>query len=286
MTILVPYDGSDQSEYALEVAVDAFDDDSILLVHVVEPFADHTEAGGYTTHRYEQEIDSAETMLGEVTDSLPEGTSVETEIRYGRPAHEIVAVADESDVDGIVMGSHGREGAKRLLLGSIAESVVRRAPVPVTVARDSGAADRGRPEKVVVPFDGSDESKRALLYALAEYPEAETTAVYAVYPPPDVRESDPDTLPEELEDWSGHVDAHIQGILDLAVEHAEEEGYSVETDTVTGEPARGIVEYADEHDTDLIVMGSHGRDGLKRLVLGSVAETVARRAPTSVTVVR
>lgn len=286
MTTLVPYDGSDQSEYALEVAVNSFDDDRIVLLHVVEPFADHTEAGGFTSQRYQQQIDAAEGLLAEVIDSIPDGTSVETEIRYGRPAHEIVAVADELAVDAIVIGSHGRDGAKRLLLGSIAESVIRRAPVPVTVVREQSAAPGRRPERIVVPFDGSDESKRALEYAIEQYPEAEKTAVYAVYPPPEVRDTEPDSLPAELEDWSEHVDDHIGGILDLASEYAEETDQSIETDTAVGEPTDGIIKYANEHDTDLIVIGSHGRDGLKRLVLGSVAETVARRAPTSVTVVR
>lgn len=286
MTILVPYDGSDQSEYALEVAVDSFEDRSIVLLHVVEPFADHTEAGGYTSQRYEQDIDAAEEMLAEVVDSVAEGKTVETEIRYGRPAHEIVAVADEMAVDAVVMGSHGREGAKRLLLGSIAETVIRRAPVPVTVVREPEAATGGKPERIVVAFDGSDESKRALDYAIEQYPEAEIIAVYAVYPPPEVRDSEPNVLPDELEKWSTHVDEHTEGILDLAVEHADEKGASITIGRAVGEPAEGIIEYADEHETDLIVMGSHGRDGIKRLVMGSVAETVARRAPTSVTVVR
>ena len=286
MTILVPYDGSDQSRYALEVAVDSFDDSSIVLLHVVEPFADHTEAGGYTTQRYEQEIDAAEGMLADVIDSIPDGKTVETEIRYGRPAHEIVSVAEEMDVDAAVMGSHGRDGAKRLLLGSIAESVVRRAPVPVTVVRESEAASGGKPERIVVAFDGSDESKRALDYAIAQYPDAEIIAVYAVYPPPEVRDSEPDELPAELENWSAHVDDHTEGVLDLAVEHADEKGVSITIGRAVGEPAAGIIDYADQNDVDLIVMGSHGRDGLKRLVMGSVAETVARRAPTSVTVVR
>ena len=285
MTILVPFDGSDQSEYALDVAVESFEDDKILLLHVVEPFADHTEAGGYTSQRYEQEIDAAEEMLSDVIDSIPEGKTVESEIRYGRPAQEIVNVADELAVDAIVIGSHGRDGAKRLLLGSIAESVIRRANVPVTVVREPEAASGGKPDRVVVAFDGSDESKRALTYAIEQYPEAEIIAVYAVYPPPEVRDSDPDELPAELENWSKHVDDHTEGVLDLAVDHADERGVSITIGRAVGEPAEGIVEYADENEVDLIVMGSHGRDGLKRLVMGSVAETVARRAPTSVTVV-
>lgn len=286
MTILVPYDGSPHSEDALKLAATSFADDSILLLHVIEPFANHTEAGGYTTQRYNQEVNNAEMMLEDAASLLSDELSVETDVRYGRPAHKIVDVASEANVDQIVLGSHGREGAKRLLLGSVAEAVVRRAPVPVTVIRQSTGADSGTPEELLVPFDGSDQAKHALSYAFEQYPDAEITVIYAVYPPPDVRDSEPETLPEELEDWAQHLDDHTKGILELAKKYANDRGRTVKTDTVTGDPSRGIVEYAEEHDPDHIVMGSHGRDGLKRLLLGSVAETVVRRAPTSVTVVR
>ena len=281
MTVLVAYDGSEQSEFALEMATEAFPDQQLCLAYVIEPFADHTEAGGYSATRYQQEFERAESMLQEVIDSLPEDRSAKQVVRYGRPVHELLAVAEDEGVDHIVIGSHGRDGARRLLLGSVAETVVRRASVPVTVVRQSPTVNGDSP-RILVPFDGSDPAKAALDYAVKRYPDAEITAVYAVYPPKEV--TDPEiNSPGEIENWSDHLDEHTEEVIHGAEEHVDEQ---IETDTVGGDPAPSIVRYADEHETDHIVMGSHGRDGLQRLIMGSVAETVVRRSPTSVTVVR
>jgi len=282
MTVLVAYDGSEQSDFALEMALAAFSDQSLCLAYVIEPFADHTEAGGHSATRYQQEFDRAESMLAGVIDSLPADRSAEQVVRYGRPVHELPAVADEKDVDHIAMGSWGRDGAKRLLLGSVAETVVRRASVPVTVLRQSPTIDSDSQARILVAFDGSDPAKAALSYAAERYPEAAITAVYAVYPPREVTEPEADA-PGAIENWADHLDDHTEEVIQTAETLVEE---PISTDTVGGDPASVIVRYAEEHDADHIVMGSHGRDGLSRLIMGSVAETVVRRAPTSVTVVR
>lgn len=282
MSVLVAYDGSDQSEYALEMAVESFPDQTLYLAYVIEPFADHTEAGGYSATRYRQEFDRAETMLKNVAESLPADRSVEEVVRYGRPVHELLSIADDEAVDHIVMGSHGRDGAKRLLLGSVAETVARRASVPVTVVRQPPSVDDGTPGQILVPFDGSDPATTALEYAVDQYPDAEITVVYAVYPPPEVTESD-ENVPGSIENWADHLDDHTTEVVQQAQTQTD---HQIETETVSGDPAPAIVEYADTADVDHIVMGSHGRDGLSRLIMGSVAETVVRRAPTSVTVVR
>jgi nucleotide-binding universal stress UspA family protein len=142
------------------------------------------------------------------------------------------------------------------------------------------------PTDVLVSFDGSDEADRALSYALEQYPDTEITALYVAYPSEELTTTDPDSVPDALDDWEQRLDEQTQEVLDHALDHAKEKGQTISTDAVTGEPADGIVEYVAEHDSDHIVMGSHGRGGLRRLLLGSVAETVTRRAPTSVTVVR
>ncbi|MFT4947833.1 MAG: nucleotide-binding universal stress UspA family protein [Natronomonas sp.] len=281
MTVLVAYDGSEQSAFALEMAVEAFPEQTLRLVHVIEPFADHTEAGGYSATRYEQEFERAESMLQEVIDSLPADRSAEQVVRYGRPIHELLAVAEDEDIDHIVMGSHGRDGAKRLLLGSVAETVVRRASAPVTVVRQRPAGSES-PTRVLVPFDGSEPAKAALEYAVDRYSDAEITAVYAVYPPRDVTDTE-ENAPGALESWADHLDEHTEAVIHAAEDHVDD---GIRTDTVGGDPAPAIVRYAEEHDVDHIVMGSHGRDGIQRLIMGSVAETVVRRAPTTVTVVR
>lgn len=139
MRVVVPYDGSDLSKKALEHAVEHHEDADIALVHVL----DFVEAGydappeaalpGYWKGWHEEAEAAAEEMFEEAEDLVD--ADFETETVVGRPARAIVDYADETDADAIVMGSHGREGASRILLGSVAETVVRRANVPVTVVR-------------------------------------------------------------------------------------------------------------------------------------------------------
>jgi len=74
-------------------------------------------------------------MLARLVDDHEHGGPIETAVVVGRPAREIVRYADDHDIDQIVMGSHGRDRASRVLLGSVAETVARRAPVPVTIVR-------------------------------------------------------------------------------------------------------------------------------------------------------
>ncbi|TYL36480.1 universal stress protein [Natronococcus pandeyae] len=135
--ILVPHDGSEQADAALRFALDTFPDASVVVLHVVEPFAEHTDAGVENGGRWrERAREFAESVFDDVRDLAAEyETTVDTEWRYGRPRHVIVRYATETDVDHVVMGSHGRDGIDRILLGSVAEIVVRRAPVPVTVVR-------------------------------------------------------------------------------------------------------------------------------------------------------
>jgi nucleotide-binding universal stress UspA family protein len=139
MRVVVPYDGSELSKKALQHAADTHEDADIVLLHVL----DFVEAGydaspeaalpGYWQEWYEEAEEGAEELLAKAEDLVD--ADLETEIVVGRPASEIVEFAEETDADAIVMGSHGREGVSRILLGSVAETVVRRATVPVTVVR-------------------------------------------------------------------------------------------------------------------------------------------------------
>jgi nucleotide-binding universal stress UspA family protein len=273
--ILVPYDGSMPAEQALTAAAESFPDAELVVLQVVEPASTFLESPG-GAGQHERAIEEAEQTVATAADSLPAERSVETAVVTGRPVHEIVRYAGTNPVDHIVMGSHGRDGATRLLLGSVAETVLRRSPVPVTIVRE-GAADGEGPDDVLVPFDGSSESRRALSHALAQYPDAAVTAVYVVYPPAEAFEDD---------DRGWNPGEFAASILEMTAEVAPDADAAVTTDTAEGRPATAIVEYIEDNDVDHVVIGSHGRDGLTRLLLGSVAETVVRRSPTSVTVVR
>ena len=138
MHVLVPTDGSEPARAALEHAITAFPDATVTLLHVIDPAL--TMYRGEMSYDYQRliklETERAETFLDAAQEFADEhGVSVTTEILLGTPARSIVTFATENDVDQIVLGSHGRSGVSRVLLGSVAEKVVRRSPVPVTVVR-------------------------------------------------------------------------------------------------------------------------------------------------------
>lgn len=135
--ILVPVDHSTQAWAALEYAFETHPEASFVVLHVVQPLETVLEGDVYGSER---NIARAEEEAGDIMDEVEAlaevyEVPVETRIQHGRPAKRIVETADESDVDHIILGSHGRSGMTRILLGSVAEHVVRRAAVPVTVVR-------------------------------------------------------------------------------------------------------------------------------------------------------
>jgi len=289
--ILVPVDGSAESRLALTHAVARFPEEQILLVHVIEPFPDHTEAAGHTGQRAERVFEKGQHLLDEIADRRDgySGT-ITTELVYGRPVRVIPRYVESHAVDEVVIGSRGRDGTARLLLGSVAETVVRRVPVPVTVVRTSDEGDEDHyqpPEHVLVPFDRSVCSRNALEYAFDQFPDATVTALFVDSPLFEAYE--PIESKEDLDDvgaGDGTADDETHTVLETARRTAAQNDRAVETATAQGDPAREILTWLAESDVDHVVIGCHGRDGVARWVLGSVAETVVRRAPTPVTAIR
>ncbi len=140
-------------------------------------------------------------------------------------------------------------------------------------------------EHVLVPFDGSPQSEAALDHAIESHPNATITAL-TVIDPIDAGYGGRASFPSFSQEWFERAEEAAEELLAEAVERGDDLNRAVETDTVVGRPSRAIVEYADEAGVDAIVMGSHGRDGVARILLGSVAETVVRRSSVPVTVVR
>ncbi|MFW5896366.1 MAG: universal stress protein [archaeon] len=140
------------------------------------------------------------------------------------------------------------------------------------------------PDNVLVAFDGSPLSERALTYALETFSEATLTTIYVIDPVDSIIDVEAGGLPV-AEEWYDNARERAARIHRTATELAAAHDIDLETTTEVGRPARTILEYADDHDVDQIVMGSHGRSGIDRALLGSVAETVARRARIPVTIV-
>jgi nucleotide-binding universal stress UspA family protein len=140
---------------------------------------------------------------------------------------------------------------------------------------------------VLVPYDDSPLSERALEHALAEHGDAEITLLHVLdfveagYSAPVET-----TLPGYWEEWYENAQEAAEALFEEARATAEAEDVTLGTETLVGQPARSIVEYVENEPVDHVVMGSHGRSGISRLLVGSVAEKVLRRAPCPVTVVR
>jgi nucleotide-binding universal stress UspA family protein len=140
------------------------------------------------------------------------------------------------------------------------------------------------PTNVLVAFDGSPLSERALTYAIETFPDAPITSIYVINPIDSVIDVEAGGLPV-AEDWYENAKEGATRIHTTATDIAAERSIELNTVTEVGKPARAILEYADDHDVDQIVMGSHGRSGIDRALLGSVAETVTRRARIPVTII-
>jgi nucleotide-binding universal stress UspA family protein len=139
--VLVPLDGSEGSQKAFEFALEEFSDARLTLLHTVDPHdpdrVQVTEATiPFDDETREEILEESTRLLDEYARrAKDEGVEPTKEYNFGEPSEEILGYAEDEDVDHIVVGSHGRSGVTRVLLGSVAESVTRRSPVPVTVVR-------------------------------------------------------------------------------------------------------------------------------------------------------
>jgi nucleotide-binding universal stress UspA family protein len=196
------------------------------------------------------------------------------------PPDAIVNRAEEQDIDLVVMGTRGRRGMNRLLSGSVSEVVVRRAPCPVftVLARDEGAGPAIN--RVLAPVDLSDQSELVLNHAaaLSESYAAPLDLLHVVEEAayPNVYGLDP------LAPSAPNVQDRAREALETLASELDLRTDPVNVHVLAGNAARDIVEFAEDQVADLIVMATHGRTGLERFLIGSVAEKVVRRAPCPV----
>jgi nucleotide-binding universal stress UspA family protein len=138
--VLVPVDGSEKSKAACEFVFERFPDATLVVLHVINPaeasYGAQASIPSSSEQWYKRERDRAEALFEDIEEvATDHGVETETAIEVGKPTAAIVEFVANNDIDHVVMGSHGRDGVSRILLGSVAETVVRRSPAPVTVVR-------------------------------------------------------------------------------------------------------------------------------------------------------
>jgi nucleotide-binding universal stress UspA family protein len=226
-------------------------------------------------------------------DQVQRGLKVETVVVAGDAAETLIEEATLRHADLIVMSTHGRSGLGRWLYGSVAESVIELTPVPVLLVR-SGLPWRGSPPpgskvRLLVPLDGSPIAENALGVAtdLARVLDAEVFLVRIV-------PSAPASMTGETLRFGGTEPRHAsdsyerdaESYLETIATRLREEGLTVATAVADDDPPAGILAAAEATGAAMIVMATHGRTGLGRAILGSVALDLVRQGTRPVLLVR
>ncbi len=219
------------------------------------------------------------------------GLSIRRTIDIGIPSQRIEAAAGDLNVDLIVMGTHGRTGLEYVLVGSTAERVVRTAPCPILCVKGGrdeppeATAQAGSPRirRLVIPIDFSASSLDALEYGVqfAKHLGASVTILHVLEP---VAYGLDFTLGRSVE--RREQKEHVQSRLEVLRALCTSNGVNADSVVKAGLPADSIREYADREKPDLVIMGTHGRRGISRLLSGSVAEGMLRLACCPVLAVR
>lgn len=278
--ILVPTDNSECAQVAVDYAVDLAQhyDATVHVLNVVD--ARCLENAPH----YEKSQKDAAGVTATVAEQLEnDDIAVEQAVQTDVPHQAILSYATEQDIDLIAMGTHGRTGVERYLLGSVTEKVVRRSDVPVLTVRTPDDIDVTFPyTDVLVPTDGSEGATAAVTPAvdIASTYGASLHALSVV----DTRSLGIDVRSTMFAD---ELEEQAQDAVD-AVEEQATLASVPRTETVVdyGLPSESICSYVETNDIDLVVMGTHGRSGIPRYLLGSVAEKLVRTSPVPVMTIR
>jgi nucleotide-binding universal stress UspA family protein len=300
--ILCPIDFSDSSQRAFDhaVAIARWYGSTIALLHVVPAAA----AGAYApaaplpplpglTDAERYDLDASMRRVADVASGS--GVPLEFALREGNPATEIVFAAGAAPIDLLVMGTHGRSGFERLMVGSVTEKVLRKAACPVLTV--PGRAHDAVPlppvlfKRIVCAVDFSMPSMKGLDFAisLAKEADARLTVLHVIEAAPELEPDAREAVHADAQDLTDYVAAvrRQRGArLASAIPDDARTYCTAEPMLALGTPHREIVRVATEQGADLIVIGIHGRGAVDRLFFGSTTQQVVRAAACPVLTLR
>ena len=297
--ILIPTDGSDYVEPAIRYGLDLARryDANVHALHVVDssPLESDFDLTALETDVEtlpEAWYDAGDTATQQIASQASErGLGVVTEVRRGIPAREIASYITDNGIDLVCMGTRGRTGLGRLLLGSVTTRIVRTVdrpifsvkPKAVNAESELESERRGGFENILVPTDGSKPAREAVTHGLelAQTYDATLHGLYVV--DRGAYASRPGWTWNELQHG---LEQDGETVLENFQSRAASNDVPVAVELTHGVPYQEIVEYCDRHETDLVAMGTHGRSGLTRQIVGSVTERVLRSSDVPVLTIR
>lgn len=295
-TILFATDFSDSSEAARQLtrALARHLDARVVCTHAamipIFPAGEHdVVAGDVASFRQlvQEELAVRRARLQEFANELgAHGIVASTQVVEGSAVEAICSAARETAAALVIIGSHGRTGLKRIVLGSVAERVVRACETSVLVARPP-VIDRAGFQRVLVPTDFSQAAEVALDQALTLATENATIDILHCWTPDEF----PDGLLRPLEGTRPSIAPsaaeRAKALGDAWVQRVAVGRRQVAFHLMADRPTAGIQRFLDEQEPyELVAVGTQGRTGMQRLLIGSVAESTVRYAPCSVLVAR
>jgi nucleotide-binding universal stress UspA family protein len=285
MKILLAIDSSGASQYVIsEAACRPWPSGTVLCIQTVIDMWNWIGPPELAEEAKRQ----AKSLVAAVACELRQsGYEVLSEIDTNLAKRAIPEYAWEWEADLIMVGFHRSNAVSRFLLGSVAHAVLRAAPCSVEIVRPSpkGKPASSRGMRIMVGTDGSDCSQKALC-AVATRPWPPETVVKVisvrqpVFPESGIQDLTDDILEDERRRADDALTSARQTLRSAKLKLCDSSG------TLFGEPRTVLLDEAKSWGADLIVVGSHGRHGFDRVLLGSVSEAVAMHAHCSVEVIR
>ena len=287
MKILLAIDGSPQSLYAIQALAHFGPLDEITLVHALPlPDLDHPMITPEMRDRAIQEMENTlrpkgEALLEQTQSKLPKGVGTVTRIhQIGFPAMVILETAESVKPDLIMMGARGLGSIKELVLGSVSHRVLLHAPCSTLIVKNPLPAL----QHILTLIEGKEDAEYLFHYLFSlPFVTKPRISVMSVWPQPQLPW--PVTLSQSklLEE---HARIHARDMVEEIAQQAEARHFSSQAIVGLGDPAFTILEQAKMIKPDMIMVGSHGRRGLSRFLLGSVSHSLVHQAPAPVLVVR
>jgi nucleotide-binding universal stress UspA family protein len=295
--IIVPLDGSPLSHAALPLArsLAEITGAGVTLLSVIDPprdfyLAPQDSSATRLRPKDVEHLAEEERRLGNYLEGVKttfDNTRVSIDVRLGDPADEILEAAESGSGTAIVMASHGRTGIGRMFLGSVANRVVQTTSVPVFVMR---AASDSRDEygklklnNIAIPLDGSKLAEQAMEQAYQVFRQNVRYTLMRIVEPIAPGQA---YTSEAIANYEREARNIAEDYIREKVDELTSRGATANADVRVIQPALGITQIASEFGADLIAMSTHGRSGMGRFLMGSVAERVLRNADRPVMLMR
>lgn len=287
MKVLLAIDGSPQSASTVQALAHFGPIEEVTLVHALPlPDLDHPmitpEMRDRALKELEQELrPKGEALLDEIQKSLPPGIGTVHRIhQIGPPSSVILDTAKSARPDLIMIGARGLGPIKELVLGSVSHRVLLHAPCSTLIMK----ASLPNLQHILIPIEGKEDGEKILHYLVSlPFKTLPRLTFMTVWPQPQLPW--PMTVGQSRLLEERALD-HARELAEDVANQAKEKGFTSHATVGLGQPAFAILEHAKANKPDLLMVGSHGRRGLSRFLLGSVSHTLVHQSPYPILVVR